>query len=180
VQVPLAVHACGSGASAVALELIHARFGTATPVVAHETPASAVGAARGADVAVVALKSDDQDWLAALLEAGPDGPRVMGCLPFLYGGSGVRALVVGHAPLDATGDDTTVIALLATEGSPVSGGEAAAVEIIGSSGRWRLAGAQGLHSHDSPLMASLQADPAHSAVQIVGAFANPILLPDQV
>jgi chorismate mutase len=181
VQVPLAAHVCASGPSAVALDLVHARFGTATPVVTHDSPAAAVRAvvARGADVAVVALKSDDQDWVAALLGAGADRPRVMGCLPFLDCGGGQRALVVGHAPLDGTGDDTTVIALLAAQDPPDSD-SAAGLEVIGSSGRWRLAGAKGLVSQDNQLMKALKADPAHAAVEIVGAFANPIRIPDQV
>ena len=180
-QVPLAAHVCISGPSAVALDLVHARFGTATPVVSHDSPAAAVRAvaARGADVAVVALKSDDQDWVAALLEAGADGPRVMACLPFVDCGGGSQALVIGHAPIGATGDDTTVIALLAAQDPPASD-STAALEVIGSSGRWRLAGAKGLVSHDSQLMKALGADPAHAAVEIIGAFANPIRIPDQV
>jgi len=180
-QVPLAAHVCACGPSAVALDLVHARFGTATPVVSHDSPAAAVRAvaARGADVAVVALKSDDQDWVAALLEAGADGPRVMACLPFVDCGGGSQALVIGHAPIGATGDDTTVIALLAAQDPPASD-STAALEVIGSSGRWRLAGAKGLVSHDSQLMKALGADPAHAAVEIIGAFANPIRIPDQV
>ena len=181
VQVPLAAHVCARGPSAVALDLVHARFGTATPVVTHDSPAAAVRAVatRGADVAVVTLKSDDQDWVAALLEAGADGPRVMACLPFVDCGGGSQALVIGHAPIGATGDDTTVIALLAAQDPPASD-STAALEVIGSSGRWRLAGAKGLVSHDSQLMKALGADPAHAAVEIVGAFANPIRIPDQV
>jgi hypothetical protein len=169
-QVPLTVHA-----SAVAPALVHARFGAGTPVADHETPSEAVRAVmpRGADIAVVALDCAD-DWVSPLLDAGAAAPRVMACLPFIDGGAGLRALAIGHAPVEDTGDDTTVIALEAAAGLP------GPLTAIGSSGRWRLAGAPGLLSHDSPLMNSLRADPAHASVEIVGSFANPIRLQDQV
>ena len=168
VQVPLAVHASG-----VALDLVHARFGAMTPVVSHERASAAVRAVSplGADIAVVAVQAGD-DWVTPLLEGRAAAPRVIACLPFLDDGTGPLALAIGHAPAENTGDDTTVVALQGTGKVPL--------EPIGTSGRWRLAGAQGLVSENSQLMNSLRADPALEAVAIVGSFANPILLPDQV
>lgn len=177
-QVPYRVHLCAGEA---ALDLVHAHFGAATPVISHPSLEAAVSAVtgRGADVAVVPAACDREDWVSVVLAAGSGRPRVVARVPFVDAGERQAALVLGHAPVEGSSDDTTVIALKIGDGATM-GETAAALKAIGSSGRWRLAGADGLVSRDSRLMTALTDDPAVAAAEILGAFANPVRLTERV
>lgn len=94
-------------------------YGSHTPMTMYQTTSQVIRAVtdRRVEVGVLPVPQDDDvdPWWVHLLSADTDGPRVIARLPFGPRGNACfdgDALVIGYGPLEASGNDRT---LLATE-----------------------------------------------------------------
>ena len=118
-QAPYGLYICG-GANLLAFHDIgRFYYGASAHIHVHED-ASAVLSAVAADPAGLGLlpypgKEDPEPWWPELLKLRRNGLSVIASLPFFYraGNPQPSILVISHAPYEPSGDDTTLLALVA-------------------------------------------------------------------
>lgn len=183
IQRPLTLHVSPVGEGGGEIEdLAREHFGAGVPMIRHVEPAGVIDAVTsvGADIGVLPVSgSAGVDWLEQLLACSDTGPRIIAALPFVGGDGAVRALVVGHAAIEKSGDDSMVIAVHSAMGKrdavvgclTVAG---LAVVPIAETEDWSLFRVDGWIEDDDPRLADAKSDPVILGIEIVGAYANPV------
>jgi chorismate mutase/prephenate dehydratase len=117
-QAPLSVTVCAPPRGGLATwDLARDHFGSLTTMTRVDGTSQAVRAVvnRTSTVAVLPLPCEDESWWTALLSDLPDRLRVFMRLPFVASGEGdggeARALAVGRAEIEPSGDDLGVLAI---------------------------------------------------------------------
>ncbi len=170
-QSVLRVHRPESAKALAYHDLIRRRFGSLAPIVEQPTVVDVVDAvAKGnSDIGVLPAAPDAY---AALIEHGGADVRVIAQLPVWAAGNGERAYVAGKAPFEASGDDTTLIAVRGDAAVP-GGVEGTATP----HGACEAAGAQWQVLRLKEFVAADDARLAEG-VRHLGGFPNPIELGD--
>lgn len=175
-------------------------FGSTTPTFAVNTPMAALRAVSdgNATLAVVPWpEEDDNDpWWRYIVSPDPKTPRIIARLPFLrtagetVGREGGDALVLAAVPMEATGDDRTLLAVEVTQ--DVSRGrlkdtlEAAGFATLqlrthhlpGGGGAVHLVEVQDFVALDDPRLetATQKLGEAVARLLPIGAYATPVTL----
>lgn len=118
VQAPLAVAVVAPDDQRTPLwDLARDHYGSATPMLAANTPVAAVRAVSEGNATVAVLpwpnEQDSDPWWRFLFSEDAKTPRIIARLPFLRGVSPSEgdALVLAAVPLEATGDDHTLLGI---------------------------------------------------------------------
>lgn len=202
IQGPLAVAVvCPDDARSPLWDNARDHFGSTTPTFAVNTPMAALRAVSegAATLAVVPWpEEDDNDpWWRFILTPDPKTPRIIARLPFLrvagqsIGREGGDALVLAAVPMEATGDDRTLLAVEVTQ--DVSRGrlkdvlEAAGFATLqlrthhlpGGGGAVHLVEVEGFVPGEDPRLATAtqRLGDAATTVLPIGAYATPVTLP---
>ncbi len=179
-------------------DLVHAHFGSLTPVREHSRAAAVVQecAEEIDSLGVVPFPEMEQEgvpWWVQLAPPGQAGPRIIAKLPFIVhpDENQPTAFAIGPAEHEATGEDTTLIRIetesglsragLTTilKGASFEANMISAGRIIpgGEEGAILLA-ADGFVSAQDPRLDAVRSNAGDSVLRIdpVGGFANPIVL----
>ncbi len=174
-------------------DLARSYYGSSTPMELHET-ARDMFRRLGHDRSAVGILPEPGgypggDWWTSLAVNGQLGLRVVARLPFVEvarGDDELRAYVVAQADFEATGDDTSLLALLTSE----SVSEARAVALAKAAGLEgarigqartadsaaayaNLLAVNGFVDEDDPRLAAL-AEGGVAEVHVIGGYANPL------
>lgn len=175
-------------------------FGSTTPTFAVNTPMAALRAVSEgtATLAVVPWpEEDDNDpWWRFILSPDPKTPRIIARLPFLrvegqsVGREGGDALVLAAVPMEATGDDRTLLAVEVTqdvsrgrlkdvlEGAGFATLQLRTHHLPGGGGAVHLVEVEGFVPLDDPRLAAARQRLGDSAGSVlpIGAYATPVVL----
>jgi len=116
-QAPLSVAVFAPDEGFAVWDLARDHFGSLTPMQRMESAGQAIRAVGNgtASVAVLPLPGDDDAWWLTLISEHYDRLRVFARLPFVTAGAGeaeeTRALAIGRADPEPSGDDLTLLAL---------------------------------------------------------------------
>jgi chorismate mutase / prephenate dehydratase len=168
-QAPVRVHGpIGLFTSASAYHLIKEHFGSAE-LVGHPGEAMTLQAvaSQPGDVAAVATGGP---WMKPFLDGLAGKAQVIGCLPFLAQEAQPRLLIFGHAALEQTGADET---LVVTDGQLPRDFAPAPKWQVRSDGK-RLACLPGfLSEHSMPLSGLIRSN-SKLALTVIGRYPSPI------
>jgi len=191
-QAPLRLHLVTTLRRAQHRDLIRYHAGPDVEIVAHVRPEDALQAVAesSADMALWpvddgsgALSYVEQRFLGALTNEGLDGLRINARLPFMANALRASAYVVGKAPYEASGDDTTMIAVAtsADEASRLvtAAGFAQAATVLRGEAPWSLIALAGYAGPEDERFGRLAEDAAVDGWRYLGGFANPITLGDE-
>jgi len=190
-QAPLRLHLVTTLRRAQHQDLIRYHAGPDVEIVAHVRPEDALRAVAdsSADMALWpvddgsgALTHVEQRFLSALAAEGMDGLRINARLPFMANALGASAYVIGKAPYEVSGDDTTMIAV-ATSADDASGlagaaGFAQAATVLRGETPWSLVALAGYAGPEDERFGRLAENAAVDGWRYLGGFANPIILGD--
>ena len=179
-------------------DLVHAHFGSLTPV--HEHSRAAVVVQECAEeidsLGVVPLPEMEQrgaPWWAQLAPPGQSGPRIIAKLPFIVHPEENQptAFAIGSAEHESTGEDTTLISIrteaelsrarlvmLLKESGFETNMISASRALEGSQEVSALLAVDGFVSAQDPRLSAIRLSAGNSVLRIdpVGGFANPIVL----
>ncbi|MEE8439364.1 MAG: chorismate mutase [Micropepsaceae bacterium] len=179
-------------------DLVHAHFGSLTPVREHSRAAAVVQecAEEIDSLGVVPFPEMEQEgvpWWVQLAPPGQAGPRIIAKLPFILHPEENQptAFAIGPAEHEATGEDTTLIRIETEPGLSRAGlttilRDAGFEANMISAGRITpgceegaiLLAVEGFVSDQDPRLSAIRSSAGDSVLRIdpVGGFANPIVL----
>lgn len=189
-QAPVGIHLPPSPVRLELQDVIRFHAGAELRAVEYETVTDALRAAtmNDADIMLCPLAGDtaaladiERQCVLALVAAVPE-VWISARLPFVAGTAPVSVFVVGKAPYEPSGDDTTIIAVRCD--APCSdllkdAGLGCASEpkrYAGEDGAetWDVCGVTGFVARDDSRLTALAADPRCAEIRYLGGFANPI------
>ena len=181
-QGPLPLHVADVNGGSDVSDLAREHFGTGGEMTRHGTASEVIDAvsARVTDVGVIATGSEGvAGWVDHLLSRPDPAPRIIVALPFVSTGGAPKAAVLGHAAIERTGDDCTVVAVrgdvAAVADALVSLREAGQDSVALAQGEtWALRAIAGWIEPGDIHFEKLKAAPGVDDVRIVGAYAMPI------
>ncbi|WP_029012191.1 chorismate mutase [Niveispirillum irakense] len=201
IQGPLAVAVvCPDDQRSALWDNARDHFGSSTPAFAVNTPMAAMRAVSDGNAVLAVVpwpEEEDQDaWWRFLVSPDPKTPRIIARLPFLrytgqqVGREGGDALVLAAVPMEATGDDRTLLAVEFTQ--DISRGRLKDVleavgfttlqlrthHLPGGAGAVHLVEVVDFVPSDDPRLAAVAAKLGDNAVRVlpIGAYATPIML----
>ncbi len=178
-------------------QLARDHFGSETPLIAQQSPRGVIHAVSAGDASVGVLPlpqhGEDDPWWPGLAGRAAQTLSIIARLPFVTGGSGpdtgLAALVVGHGPHDATGDDHSFLIVEST-GSVSGGSLSDMLDMVGLTPRFFTSWAGPENSESPMFLAEVAAyvgpddervagfrEGAGEAVRdvgVIGGFASPI------
>lgn len=183
-QGPLPIHVSDDGGCGDMSDLAREHFGTGGEMTRHGSAGDVIDAVMGrvTDVGVVSAGGDGfAGWIDRLFADTDRTPRIIAALPFVSTDAVPKALVLGHADIEQTGDDSTAVALRgdaeAIANALVSLHESGQDSVALAQGEtWALHALAGWIESGDIITEKLKAAPGIEDVRIVGAYANPIRL----
>ena len=190
-QAPLRLHLVTTLRRAQHQDLIRYHAGPDVEIVAHVRPEDALQAVADSSGDMALWPVDDgsgaltyieRRFLSALTGDGMDGLRINARLPFMANALRASAYVVGKAPYEVSGDDTTMIAV-ATPAGGASGlvaeaGFAQAATVLRGETSWSLVALAGYAGPKDERFGRLAENAAVDGWRYLGGFANPITVGD--
>ncbi|WP_114393275.1 chorismate mutase [Oleisolibacter albus] len=178
-------------------DLARDHFGSATPMLAVNTPMAALRAVSegNATIAVVPWpdEGDAEPWWRTLFNEDAKTPRIIARLPFLraVGREGPDALAVAAVPLEATGDDQTLLGIElgqdvsrgrlkdCLEAAGLVTGQFRTVHLPGGGGSAHLVEVGDYVAADDPRLALLADRLGEALIRAlpIGAYATPMTIP---
>ena len=190
-QAPLRLHLVTTVRRAQHQDLIRYHGGPDVEIVNHVRPEDALGAVAesSGDMALWpiddgsgALTYMERRFLGALAGERVAELRINARLPFLADALRASAYVIGKAPYEASGDDTTMIAVATSADDAAAlatdAGFAQAATVLGGEAPWSLVALAGYVSADDGRFGRLADDAAVDGWRYLGGFANPITVGD--
>lgn len=194
IQGPFRVEVFGAGDGLAYWDLARSYYGSSTEMELHDGARDVLRRVTHDRSALGILpvpgNFDGGDWWPALATDLAGGARVVGRVPFLdiaAEENAVRALVVAQADFEATGDDTSLLAI-ATESNVSEATISARVKAAGFTGE-RIAVAETANGHrlrhnlfaiaghitaDDARLAAIASDGVVESAHIIGGYANPV------
>jgi chorismate mutase len=120
----------------------------------------------------ICIVETDSDWVEPFMQGRAGKAHVMGALPTLRSMDETmpKLLIIGHAPLDATGDDETIVV---TKGALPRDFALSPLWQI-KNGDYRIAALPGfLEAHDQPLASLTRSNPT-LGLRVAGRYPSPI------
>ncbi|MGI9415528.1 MAG: chorismate mutase [Hyphomicrobiales bacterium] len=190
-QAPLRLHLVVTLRRAQHQDLIRYHGGPDVEIVSHVRPEDALRAVAGSAADMALWPIDDgsgataymeRRFLAAMLAPGGAELRINARLPFMADALRASAYVVGKAPYEPSGDDTTMIAVASSDEDAAAlvagaGFDRTAAVLRGDAG-WSLVAVAGFVAADDERFGRLEADAAVADWRYLGGFANPITVGD--
>jgi chorismate mutase-like protein len=194
IQGPFRVEVYGGSDKLAFWDLARNYYGSATEMELHDTARDVLRRVTHDRSAIGILPApgnyEGGDWWPALGASNGEGPRAVACVPFLEVANEeepARALVVGQAEFDATGDDTSLVAV-SVKPDVSETTLAQRVKAAGLEGK-RIAVAetkdgQPLHHSlfavaghigaDDARLKAITADGIVESARLIGGYANPV------
>ena len=181
-QGSLSLHVADADDGGDVSDLAREHFGTGGGMTRHVSANDVIDAvsARVADVGVMAAGGDGvAGWVDHLLSRPDPAPRIIVALPFVGVGVSPKAVVIGHAATEKTGDDSTVVAVrgdaaaIANAPAPLRGAGPDS-PVLAQGETWTLLAAAGWIEPGDTRLENLKAAPGIEDARIAGAYAKPI------